>query len=569
MKPAAPARALRELERIQAEYGPGLAARKLALLRVLGSARLATAAAVARYHECLGWLRAYSDDARIAAEAERQSAGFARRADLRRFRAALESSGIAGCDVRYPFFADTARWLARRWPERLELDWDAFDPAKRELLESRIGVALSASESPLVDEGPLDARGWAEVLRGRGQADGAALALALAGLGGDPLRRDFYQDELDVPMLLRWGPGGPARSTARARRAPSAHQSGPLRRARPDLRAEMLRPPRSIRAVPPAEGRALVDLAREAMVTRARDLDAFSYGDPRDVRMVDCGDGLAFAAIGMLPERRLLLESVYGFLTLKNGVPIGYVLTSAINGSSEIAYNVFETYRGGEAAWVYGRVLAMTRAMFGSEVFTIYPYQLGGGGNREGLESGSWWFYQKLGFRARDRGVLRTMRRELARMERKPGHRTPIATLAAIAEHNVYLEDDPTRQDVIGALRVDRIGMACARQLSRRGGGDRAAAAAACADAASALLGARERGRWPAAERASFAAWAPLLLALPGVARWSAAEKRAAVAVMRAKGGRRESDFVLLLNRHAKLRRGLTRLASRPVTGLD
>ena len=35
-------------------------------------------------------------------------------------------------------------------------------------------------------------------------------------------------------------------------------------------------------------------------------------------------------------------------LTLKNGVPIGYVLISAINASSEIAYNVFETWRGGE-----------------------------------------------------------------------------------------------------------------------------------------------------------------------------------------------------------------------------
>jgi hypothetical protein len=569
MKAATPLRALGQLERIQSEYGPGLAARKLALLRELARVRFASARAVERYHECLGWLRAYSDDARVAAEAERQSAGFARRADLRRFRAALESSGIAGTDVRYPFFADTARWLAARFPARLEVDWEAFDEDHRTLLEERIGLATHPAESPLVDEGALDARGWVQALRGRGEADGAALAKCLAGLGGDGLTRDFYQDELDVPMVLRWGPGGPARSTARARGAPIVHQSGPLRRGRPDLRAELVRPPLAIRAVSLAEGRTLVALAREAMVTRARDLDAFSYGDPRDVRMVDCGDGLAFAAIGMLPERRLLLESVYGFLTLKNGVPIGYVLTSAINGSSEIAYNVFETYRGGEAAWVYARVLAMTRALFGSEVFTIYPYQLGGGGNQEGLDSGSWWFYQKLGFRARDRGVLRVMRRELARMQRKPGYRTPVRVLAEIAEHNVYLEDDSSRQDVIGALRADRIGMAATRLLSRRWGGDRRAAATAAADAAAALLGAGARGRWPAAERASFAAWSPLILALPEAARWSAAQKRAAVAVMRAKGGRRESDFVRLLDRHAALRAGLERLAARPAAGLD
>ena len=569
MKAASPLRALAELERIQGEYGPGLAGRKLSLLRSLGRARFGSAPALVRYHECLGWLRAYSDDAGVAEEAERQARSFARRSDLLRFRDALISSGIAGTEIHYPFFAVTARWLAQRWPSRLEVDWETFGAEGRALLDARASLLAHPAEVPLTDEGALDARAWAEALCGPGQADGSALALAMGALGSDPLTRDFYQDEIGAPYLLRWGPNGASRTTARATRTPIAHQTAPLRRQRPDLRAALLRPPLSVRAVSVAEGRALVELAREAMVTRERDLDAFAYGDPRDVRLVDCGDGLAFAAIGMLPERRLLLESVYGFLTLKNGVPIGYVLTSAINASSELAYNVFETYRGGEAAWVYARVLAMTREFFDSEVFTIYPYQLGGEGNQEGLDSGSWWFYQKLGFRARDPGVLRGMRRELARMQREPGYRTPIRKLAQLAEHNVYLEDDPSRQDVIGALRTDRISLAATRLLSRRWGGDRRAAQEPCAEAAAELLGVRDRKRCPAPERQSFAAWSPLLLAMPGVTRWSAAEKRAAVAVMRAKGGRRESDFVRLLNRHAKLRAGLNRLAARPAPELD
>ena len=107
-----------------------------------------------------------------------------------------------------------------------------------------------------------------------------------------------------------------------------------------------------------------------------------------DVRLVEWGEGLQFACMGAVPERRLLLEAVYGFLTLKNGVPIGYVLTSALFGSSEIAYNVFETYRGGEAALVYARVLAVARSLFRSESFTIYPYQLGHD-NPEALRSGN------------------------------------------------------------------------------------------------------------------------------------------------------------------------------------
>src|SRR5439155_1423871 len=83
--------------------------------------------------------------------------------------------------------------------------------------------------------------------------------------------------------------------------------------------------------------------------------------------------------------------------------------------SSEIAYNVFETYRGAEAGHIYGRALAMTAHLFDSDTFTIYPYQLGDE-NEEGLKSGAWWFYWKLGFRPKDRDVLRLARRELARM---------------------------------------------------------------------------------------------------------------------------------------------------------
>ena len=102
-----------------------------------------------------------------------------------------------------------------------------------------------------------------------------------------------------------------------------AWQRRPLDRRRPTLAAIRRTRPRAVRDAGPREAEALIDLARGAMVTRSRDLDAFSNGDPRDVRIVDCGEGLAFACIGTRPDRRLLLESVYGYLTLKNGVPIG------------------------------------------------------------------------------------------------------------------------------------------------------------------------------------------------------------------------------------------------------
>ena len=148
-------------------------------------------------------------------------------------------------------------------------------------------------------------------------------------------------------------------------------------------------------------------MAREALVTRSRDLDAFAYGDPHDVKLASCGGGLTLALIGMVPERRLMFETVYGYILLQNGVPVGYGVISALFRSVEVAFNVFETFRGVEAGFVFARLLTVLRNMFKARTFTLFPYQLGGEGNDEGLASGAWWFYQKLGFRPRDENLSR------------------------------------------------------------------------------------------------------------------------------------------------------------------
>jgi len=267
--------------------------------------------------------------------------------------------------------------------------------------------------------------------------------------------------------------------------------------------------------------------------------------------------------IGLVPERRLLLEVVYAFLTLKNGVPIGYVLNSALFGSAEIAYNVFETFRGAEAGQVYGHVLATVRHLFGADVFTIYPYQLGQD-NDEALDSGAWWFYRKLGFRPRDEGALRLMRAEEARMRRRPAHRSSVATLRRLADHNVYLHLGRRRWDVIGELDLSAIGLRVTDYLARRFGSDRTGARRACAGEAARRFGVAGRGRWSPGERLAWERWGPLLLLLPGVEEWSAAERRAAVAVVRAKGGPRESVFARRFDAHRRLRAAVRRLARLP-----
>lgn len=551
------ARLLRRLESLRLTHGAPAAAEKGALLSALERAQLRSAREVLRLHEALVFLRAYPDDALVLARVERMLAAFARRRDLRVHRTALEDSGLAGTDIRFRFFAATALRLARRWPGQLRYDWDAFDDATR--LEELLPLLIVDAESPGLDEYDYGLRGWLARMKGPREGDAAFVTQRLGARIADPVLYERVFDGVDAPMVLHAGPDTPSRTRAHWPRPRVHFQRAPLGRGRPDLAAELARPPRSIRSLAPRDGRRMLDLAMEAMVTRSRDLDVFAYGDPNDVRLVDCGDGLEFACIGALPSRRLLLESVYGFLTLKNGVPTGYVLTSALYGSSEIAYNVFETYRGAEAGAVYGRVLAMTRHLFRVDSFTIYPYQLGDG-NDEAIDSGAWWFYRKLGFEPRDPGARRVMRAEEQRMRRDSAHRSSRSTLRQLAKENVYWHLGPPREDVIGLLPLANAGLAVGRMLAKRFGAAQGRGADACTREAAALLGGGPGRGWSRDERRAFDRWAPLVLLLPGVSRWSAAERRALLAVIRAKGGRRETDFVHRFDAHRKLRRALATL---------
>jgi len=219
---------------------------------------------------------------------------------------------------------------------------------------------------------------------------------------------------------------------------------------------------------------------------------------------------------------------------------------------------VFDTFRGAEAAHVYGRALAMIHALFDVDTFTVDPYQLGHE-NEEGLRSGAWWFYQKLGFEPRDAGTRRAMRLELSRVKRNAAHRSSRAMLERLSARNVFFDRARPRADVIGEFPLDLVSAAVSRYMAERFGAAREEGVAVCTGEVARVLGVKDVRAWSADERLWFERWAPVLACLD-VSRWTAAERRALAAVIRAKAGRRESDYVRLFDRHRRLRRELRRL---------
>jgi len=297
---------------------------------------------------------------------------------------------------------------------------------------------------------------------------------------------------------------------------------------------------------------ALIELARCSMVTRARDLMAFEYATSQGARLIDDGGGLAFTFCGVIAERRLLLPAIFAGLMLRNGVPIGYLQVDVLGSHAAVSFNMFETFRGSGAAFVFSRLLAAVHNVFRATSFSIEPYQLGQG-NDEAVESGAWWFYYKLGFRPRDSRSIRLARAERPRICADRDYRSSERTLRALAENHLFFDGDPAHPCPLPRL-APLLARATAR-LAAAGGGR--AGQRACEAESLRVTGLRSMAGFARDERLMWQRWAPLLASLSRIAQWPAAQRSALVALVRAKGGASELDYLAQFAAHDRLRRAL------------
>jgi len=542
-------RALASLARLARQYGPGLGDRKLTLLAALGQAELASAKQVLRLHELLSFLDAFPDGRRVRLRVRAMLRRFRRRPDLRRLREELAGTGIAGTDIPYRFYWPTARWISLRWPGALCID--RRDPPQAQAILEVLPQLVPAVQSEFIKQAGTQTLEALDRLCPRGVTDADWFIGLVAAMPGDEATREAFFDRVDPPFILRAGRSTPERSTARFGSLSLHAQCGPLRGPRPDLRQECRRAPRRVVNLRAADAAALIHLARISMATRERDLAVFQYANPRDAFLVDDGAGLEFAFLGIRPERRLLLPVVYGGLTLQNGVPIGYVQLDVLGRHAEVSFNQFETFRDSGAARVFARYIAAAHHVFGCDSFSIEPYQLGHD-NDEGITSGAWWFYRRLGFRPGTSMARRIADREARRVRRRRSYRSSARTLRALARWHLFFSLDRGRQARLP--RTNALLERAARALQRFPLPEAAARRDAVSIAAARWLGARRLGAGPARILAN---WAGIILALRNTGRWSKRDRRQLLAIIVAKAGASEREYHRLFRMHDRLRHSL------------
>jgi hypothetical protein len=414
-----------ELVKLKGVFGRAAAHRAAELLDRLRRARIRDPQELIRLHETTLFFRAYPHSPRVLRLADELLFDFGPRLrgiDLDAFENP-EISGIAGTSVSTNFSYSFARSLADRHGISLQIDWDNFPRPDR--LGAVLSKLIPASAEEWMVEPHVDWRKWFKAAR-------ASVKWLLDRV--DPQTYDL----LEIPLRWDLGDSKATRSRTRIPRREIFYHKGPLlKRSDVSIEGEFASPRIRVTRFSRVQAQRILNVIIDTSAVRYRELWGFLHPDAAHIDHADLGRGVDLFFFGVPPEWRLPLRAYHGGMFFKNGVPMGYIEGLSLFERMEVGFNLYYTFREGETAWLYARLLKFCRQRLGVTCFSIDPYQLGHE-NDEAIASGAFWFYRKLGFQPASEEALRLTLREEERIAAQRGYRTPPAVLRRLARSPLF-----------------------------------------------------------------------------------------------------------------------------------
>lgn len=565
--PKSVTRLLEELEGLKRPAGPEGRGRLRGLLAEAARRRFTEPDALLRLHELLLFMRAHPQGPQLLRQTDALLRDFGRRVDEADAAGTdltsliePETSGVARTQFSLQMSYETVRWLARAHASRAEVDWEDYDERGHVYLVWPLLFPLYEEDAYVDTHAPFVE--WLRASKRRGETDLGRLVRAFERLPLSDRERAALFNPLRLWVRWRLEDSKAARTHARLpARKIFFHDKPFLTRREVSLARELDAPPLPVSRLAPREAERVLAVARDAMAVRYRELHGFSHPDPRTVRRAEAGRGVEIYTWGVPFAQRLPLVAYLAGMVFKNGLPAAYVEGLTLCERTEIGFNLFYTFRDGESAWAYARVMRLLRQLHGVETFAVEPYQLGGSGNEEGVASGAFWFYRKLGFRPAESGPARLLAAEERRLTASPVYRTPAATLRRLASGYAVYETRRAEPGAWDHFRFRHLGLAVQRRLRDLSEGDPARLRSASVRRVERALRV-STSSWRDDERRAFENFSLVLSLLPDLARWTPAEKRDLLRVVRAKAGPDELTYARLLRRHTRLRHSLLTLGS-------
>jgi hypothetical protein len=373
-----------------------------------------------------------------------------------------EVSGIAGTSVTDTFSYPIVRWLVRQQPSRVKLYWDWFED------ENRLAQTWPRFMPLLEEDGSVEAnvpfQRWLELAKGRMKD----LPWLIERFESLQISRKEKTELFDSQKLyVSWTPS--FRSSRTGVRLPVRdifyHREPLIQRRDVSLKRELNNPPPDLIRLTHKQGAAVLELTRQTSTVRYRELYGFTHGDPKRVLKADLGRGVLLFLFSLPPGRRLPLRAYHAAMIFKNGIPVGYFEGLSLFERMESGFNFYYGFREGETAWIYARTLNVFRHLLGVTSFAIDPYQVGHE-NEEGIESGAFWFYRKLGFRSTKRALAQLTIKEEKKIAERKGYRTSPRMLRQLASGSMIYELEEDRRGDWDRFEVRKIGFNVNRRMA-------------------------------------------------------------------------------------------------------
>ncbi|HEY6802204.1 MAG TPA: hypothetical protein VI306_01375 [Pyrinomonadaceae bacterium] len=551
-------KALEQLDGLKKQFSAKSAAQILVVLERITRLRISDADSLLYLHELLLFVRAHPHNTAVLKQADAMLKTIPQLVlKLQKLNVDLsplehpESSGIAGLPVTDNFSFPIVSWLAQRTPSEVSFYWDWFEDENR-IGEWWPGFMPLLEEDSLV-EANIPFREWLREARGR-KNEVTWLVDQFHKLG--KRKAEIFNAQ---KLYVKWqysyeesrtglpGPNGKV----------FFHDGPLLQRRDVQFKDELNKPPLPVQELSPVDGQRAIDLARLASTVRYRELYGFTNGDPKSVYQVDLGRGVCLQLISLPPEKRLPLRAYHSAMIYKNSVPIGYFEGLSFFERMESGFNLYYTFRDGETAWLYAQILRVMKHLTGVTAFSLDPYQIGFE-NEEGIASGAYWFYRKLGFRSTSKPIQELTEKEETRIATRKNYRTSAATLRRLAHAPMILELDETRSGDWDNFQIRNIGFAVQRLMAQQFDGNEEQIRLKALQTITRVLGIEEQPQ----DSKSFSDLAIALFLVPELQRWSNDDKVLLKRIIEAKCKRDESNYLKLLQKHDRLREVFLRLGS-------
>ncbi len=338
------------------------------------------------------------------------------------------------------------------------------------------------------------------------------------------------------------------------------HRKPLLQRRDVSFKDELSKRTPQLQRLSKGDGETMLNLARDASTVRYRELYGFTHGDPGRLIKTHLGRGVDLFVTSLPPGVRLPVRAYHAAMIFKNQVPIGYFEGLSLFERMESGFNLYYTFREGETAWLYAKTLNVMRRLLGVTTFVLDPYQVGFE-NEEGIESGAFWFYRKLGFRPTDPRLQKLAEKEEAKIRERKTYRTSAATLRKLAVSPMIFELHSKRVGDWDRFRGREIGFAVQKEMARRFSGDALKMRSEAVRFAERLLRTSAL-RLSENEQKILSDFAILLLLIPGLEEWSGEEKQMLLQIIQVKASEDEGKYLRLMQKHERFRRAVIDLGS-------